>query len=407
MGETGPIASLAQTVRAKVAGKPVFTIIYYLVLLIALALFVLGAISIIAPVIRGEDVTSVETKFLPEITFPVIFMCLSETATKGINSVGGHITAGNRDNTVCGSNARITGRLESTLDIASNPPTCLTVYDKNAPGTSKNLAILNKLLKAFRSESCVLMNTEGTFKSRLDARREMIVSFNQDKSVVGSELYGIIGLYDQGTEPFNENGDLTAEFFRSGFQNTLSSTGLQVDTIIDRRRASLIALPPSISEVTGFSGDNKKVTPFYSITTASTTRYSEYVPLPSTTGTKWAGSVVADGSMTGPQSDYHFYISSFVTREITLRTRSFAEVWALLGGAMASAFVVVTWFFREEVVKSSTTDGATEKVQVFRFKSLASAKQEALDLVKSLDSTEAPTTPDALELVKTENDSLY
>ena len=394
MSGDGPISSIVKTVRAKVAGKAIYTAIYYLVALVALVIFILGAYSIVSPVINGEVVTSVETKFLPEITYPTIFACLSPTISSGDAAARANIRRGGRDDTTCPEQARL---IHGSLELSTSV-TCLPINDLGDPGNAQNEDTIRRLRRLFNVTNCILVNADGRFKTRPGNRSELILSFHQENAIVEQELYGLIGVYRVGTSPFNANGELTAEFFRAGYQNTLSTTGLQMDTIIDRRRESFITLPSSVSSVLGET-DPEITTELYTLTTTSTTRH--YTNVPSTT----PDLVVAgtrDGSDTGPQSDYVFYVSTFTSREITQRKRSFAEVWAMLGGALASALVIITWFFKEEVVGDEPSGPKkTEKVQVFRFQSVADAKREALDYVRSLDSYEAPGVPAPVELAET------
>lgn len=354
-----PFSLLINAVRVKVAGRVYFTLLYYFVLLVALAVFIISAYSIIAPVVRGEVVTSVETKFLPTFTYPVIFACLSPAITLGARAQNVDVDINGASNCPEDHAALIRGRVE----IPTSRITCLPVATRGTPRSASNNATIHRLQSIFQSDECILINTDGSFQASQDSNAELLISFTQDQTITGVSLYGILGFFQQGTSPFNAQGNLTAQYFRAGFQNTLSAIGLQMDTIIDQRHAAFITIPSSVLDVT-----TEETTQIYSITSAVTTR--EHVG--------------PSSPLTSPATDMLFYVSSFTSREITLRKRSFGEVWAMLGGALASALVIITWFFREEVVEDEAQQGTTEKVQVFRYKTVAEAKKEALALVQAL-----------------------
>jgi len=69
---------------------------------------------------------------------------------------------------------------------------------------------------------------------------------------------------------------------------------------------------------------------------------------------------------------FTFEVSSFVSREITIRNKYLSEMWTEIGGAWASALLITSFFFLEKV------GGITGKIKVFRFNT-SSAKQALMD----------------------------
>jgi hypothetical protein len=81
-------------------------------------------------------------------------------------------------------------------------------------------------------------------------------------------------------------------------------------------------------------------------------------------------------------------MASFVSQTITLRYKTFSEVWAELGGAWAATAVVIGVFFKKRIAKHP--EGVQESVQVFRFRSPANQRNEIKSFVKDVAAFKAP-----------------
>ena len=372
-----PCKSGLETVRAKVAGHKLFTVIYYLVILVAVIMFIASAYSIIAPVVEGETVTAVETTFLEEIRYPTIFGCLAPPLAALLRRRDGAIRVGPLSSSLpCreGQGILINGRLEQ-LERGRNDASCLNLVTSSTADRPEDRAVLRGLNASFGSDLCFLINTDGSYRSTPENTRELLISYRQDTAFVNEALYGVIGVYEVGTSPFNDRGELTAAYYRLGGQNTVSTVGLEQSTLVDKRRESFITIPSN--PVLDINTGEEETTQLYTLSVATTTKYYQYLPNSDTL----AAPVVRSGT-SGPESDILFYVNSFSSEIITLRKRSFAEVWAMLGGAISGALVIVTWFFMEEVVELPDGSGATEKVQVFRYRWFTSSKEEAVAFIK-------------------------
>jgi len=65
---------------------------------------------------------------------------------------------------------------------------------------------------------------------------------------------------------------------------------------------------------------------------------------------------------------FRFVIQSFLSRTITLRRKTIAEIWSALGGAWAAALMIVAFFFYEGL------GGSSGKVKILRFNAPTSQK---------------------------------
>merc|ERR1712146_672611 len=72
------------------------------------------------------------------------------------------------------------------------------------------------------------------------------------------------------------------------------------------------------------------------------------------------------------------FAKSFVSNRTVIRRKSFMEVWTEIGGAWASALLLITFFFAKK------TGGSGEGVQVCKFQTPSGRKEVTKELMKKL-----------------------
>jgi hypothetical protein len=216
--------------------------------------------------------------------------------------------------------------------------------------------------------TCMIMNDAGALTSTRKNNRELHLTLTQKKIIskadfpVGDtegKFLGVIGFFEQGTDPVDKNGIVTATYNKVGLQNWGNNIGLSYDTEIDQTEIYRWSGRPGPTE--------GKVTQRWKMNSNSFKMRNE----PNNSYPSY------------PQTRFIFNIDDFVTRTITSSRPSASEVLNALGGSIALCMGIVALAFRSETV--SAASGKTHSVTVFKYQkkdvAAATAKQYCVENV--------------------------
>jgi hypothetical protein len=294
------------------AGGMCEKVTYFAALFVCVVLFLIGFGGLVED--AQQLVYEVESKVVPEIKFPAFFMCPDSGAYNSYK-----VSAVKKD------------LLDSALKTL-NPPIVYThSNDVNQfPGLEANL---KKTFGIPNASHCGVFNPTGSFTSTLKAPRIYQVALTETHVPSAAGSIAFAGFFDPVLKsPFDASGKLITDLFVTGIGNTLNDVKLRV------------------VEVTTIEGwlfkTTTKVTQ-YKASVSSTKNVQNPGALPPAGGNTWTSAFI-------------FRVQTFTKESITIRQKTFSEVWSALGGLWAASLLLLNSLFKTKVV--TLLEGAPKDV---------------------------------------------
>lgn len=193
--------------------------------------------------------------------------------------------------------------LDSALNTLNPPIVYNHSNDVNQfPGLEANL---KKTFGIPNASHCGVFNPTGSFTSTLKAPRIYRVALTETHVPSAAGSFAFAGFFDPVlNSPFDASGKLITDLFVTGIGNTLNDVKLRV------------------VEVTTIEGwlfkTTTKVTQ-YKASVSSTKNVQNPGALPPAGGNTWSSAFI-------------FRVQTFTKESITIRQKTFSEVWSALGG---------------------------------------------------------------------------
>lgn len=284
-------------------------------------------------------VTSVETKYLPEFEFPRIFGCISKGTVEKQKKQNVDITFPIIGNCSAGQ-ASVWSDSEQLYD-AWKKPVCIPIHFDDSTN-AEAAALVTKLKQKYSTTAsgnvgaCYVTNFNGEFRPKRGEDVELMVQFELSKPITGGVPHAVGGLWPQGESPFDEQGILTAMTYRAPMVNVWTEVAVSMDKVIDSQGFTFLES----------SGKDKSKTSYeYKVSRGGGPYDVIAVAYPGNPASSLAvaGTYLVNGQVPDPSGRptaiVGYQVESFLSREVVIKHKSFTEIWAALGGAMAGALL--------------------------------------------------------------------
>eukprot|EP00746_Dinoflagellata_sp_MGD_P087847 gnl/MRDRNA2_/MRDRNA2_34812_c0_seq1.p1 gnl/MRDRNA2_/MRDRNA2_34812_c0~~gnl/MRDRNA2_/MRDRNA2_34812_c0_seq1.p1 ORF type:complete len:500 (-),score=79.66 gnl/MRDRNA2_/MRDRNA2_34812_c0_seq1:730-2229(-) len=356
-----PPAGLVSSIKGIFVGVPGprwQKVVYFICQACAVTSFIATCVSIIRAAAE-ESITRVEVKLVDTVPMPGMFGCapassgtpefepftqLDSCPHDAMATIFRHVWGVGMSQECF--------RLVSTVSNSGGSLTLLT------PGaTTKEKEFLGYLTRHFQHTSgitewgCFISNADGKLMNSRSSPVSVDIAYRGHITNETDPVFptmGYLGLFDASlTGDFNEIFQSNSQIYQANIINGMNVLKFTYDKTVDHRGGYLAVLSD------GRSTDGKaKVTNVFAGSLSSTPVHFYKRMSDAKTPYLW----------------FTFEVSSFVSREITLRNKYLSEMWTEIGGAWASALLITSFFFLEKV------GGIKGKIKVFRFNTDAAQK---------------------------------
>lgn len=324
-------ASIKETALAKVGGTVFEKALYYLVVGVAVVLFLLSLVTV--GITATEPVTEIKSSYVKQVPFPAVALCLDKNnpgdKIKFMDAFGDGSTTTPRAYVMDKDNFKLLKTLTPDLD---------------APLT-------NMLEAKSKESSCLVINSRGREMSEPGKIIMFTVKLMADAKWSEHRSNAMVVLDPNLTLDEQKINFFPHPFNIANSQVTLSFT---VEKHVDKTGGGgLTGLIPV--------GTKSKTINKFTSTVSST----PYFPFTGNSVTQ-----DLDGTVL-------VRCSSYMVTTITKRMKTFTEIWTQVGAAWSSALLIVTIFFIKKSVPAGDTN---ENVQVFRLRTVSNKKELASEL---------------------------
>jgi hypothetical protein len=322
---------------AKVAGTWVERAFYRGLSFLASLIFLVALAGIVFK--AREEVTEVQLEHMDALPWPTVFFCFKGRAARDAVNLN---MAPIIDS--CGSNAP----LVETFNVkeARTTQDCLK-FNEGSPLGKEIAATWNKMMNTDEWD-CSTLNEDGGLSSSPGTIQQIKMQWQTtvraEHQYENSGLTAYCGVLDPKIKTFAEQAD-TFTLFRIPLVNSESELSFTVDKMIEKDWTHMFTSTEigdrakTLSEVAA----KEKVAEILK-DDAITLKYN-----PSLNSKAAAPMVRTDGN--SQTSELLIQPMNYVSRTVTTRPKTWDEVWTSIGGAWATAVLLVTIFFVQKEVK--------------------------------------------------------
>jgi hypothetical protein len=367
-----------ETLNAKVAGSRSEKVCYRIVALFATIAFLFALLNVLLS--SRQTITEVEVAALEVMVFPTAYFCLMEGLEQTVD-----IDIYDRDGcprdhaTFMTINyANHDGQKHECLPFGKSP--------RNS-GTSALAAELEERFNAFSINAdspngatwnCYTLNENEQKSTTPDVHAEIVFQFQSTLKTADSYndgLFVFAGILDPKLKSFKDQLKNGLTYFQIPAINSNSQVFFTVDELIEQDWTAIIASTEAGTQV-------KKLADVGQVEHVHNIFKDDNVQLKFNPSFNSKPSVPITAVNAAQQNRLSFIPLNYVTRIVTKRYKTWDEVWSAIGGAWATAILLVSVFFVQKTVenpKDKNKDKAipAEEVQCFRLRGVQS-KQAAI-----------------------------
>lgn len=379
---------------AKVAGTTSERRCYHLLNGFAFVAFLLALVGVL---IKAKDpITEVETEALDVFPWPVLFFCYfdKDPENPADQSMEERIGLDLKPTHDCADGQAVVYTMDLGSDASAAPKrTCIDIKNRDKSDLSKDLEKLFRTMSKSvdhpkgRAWQCATINEDGLLASSGHTFKEIHLDWHTNLSPgAGDEelLFTWSGTLDPKYKTVAEQKD-SFSYFTIPFVNSYSELFFTVDKHVVKDWTNMFTSSAvgERAKVLGESAMEDEVTKYLK-DDAVTMKYSPSL------NTKAMSPLTFEGRE--QKSRLIFRPLNYVSRTVTTRYQTWDEIWTGIGGAWATAALLIAIFFvQKQVQVPSKIKGTTccfgdaaqkdpevmEEVQVFRLRG-ATSKEEAV-----------------------------